>query len=357
VQIHIIWWRAKALTNVLVTGGSGFLGSHIIHELKQNHYNVLVMDIKPPKQKGIGFIKQDIRKPLSIGRDFDYCIHLAALVGGIQFFHAHRALNIHDNSLILANLFEACANSNIKRIIYSSSSVVYQHAKTFPTPEEETKRIPPPSSAYGYTKLLGEYFCEAYREDRGLPYTILRPFNAYGPGEAPDMDYAHAIPQLVWKVLNCQYPVEIFGSGEQTRCFTYGTDIARAFVLSMGHPKAKNEAFNVSSNQEIRIIDVLRKIWELTDQKKPLAVKNLPPFPEDVIRRIPSTEKIKEKLGWRAEVSFEEGLTKTIRWLKKFTKHPPKWFSYTSFTEREVEGNNQSTSRGILMKRFVGTGE
>lgn len=303
------------MTNVLVTGGSGFIGSYIIRELRKKDFILKVMDIKPSRNEA-KFIKQDLRKPFKIDAEYSYCIHLAAIVGGIQYFHQNPSLYVHDNSLILANVFEACANSNVEKIIYCSSSVVYQFATTFPTPEDEVQRIPPPSSAYGYTKLLGEYFCEAYSQDRGLPFTILRPFNAYGPGEELDIEYAHAIPQLVWKVLGGQYPVEILGTGEQTRCFTYGTDIARAFVLSLTHPKAKNETFNVSSNEEIRIIDVVRKIWKLVGKNKPLKIKSLPSLPEDVIKRKPSIKKIKEKLEWEPTVPFDTGLAKTVKWLK-----------------------------------------
>jgi len=306
-------WLAE-LGKILITGGSGFIGGYLINQLKREH-DVTVIDKNPPKYR-VDYIIHDLRKTFKIDKSFDICIQLASIVGGIQYFRSHPAENVHDNSLILSNVFEACVNSNIGKVIYASSSVVYQYAKIFPTPEEETERIPPPSSAYGLTKFLGEYFCKSYYQEYGLKYTILRPFNAYGPGEPPDMDYAHVIPQLIRKVFTGQYPVPIYGSGEQTRCFTYGSDIAEAFELSLYNKAAENQIFNVSSDEEIRIIDLLQKIWDKTKQTRSLKVKHLPSFPEDVIRRYPTSEKIMKALGWKPKISLDVGLTRSIAWIK-----------------------------------------
>jgi UDP-glucose 4-epimerase len=305
--------------DILITGGSGFIGQHIVEELK-NDYDIVIADITEPPSKSIKFIKTDLKKPFSISNSFKTCIHLAGFVGGIQYFTKHPVENVRDNPRMTANVFDACLNSNVKHVIYTSSSVVYQHKMKFPTKEDDVYSSPPPSSSYGISKLVGEYFCRAYNEQYGLDYTILRPFNAYGPGEAPDLDYAHVIPQLIEKVLSGQYPVEIYGDGNQTRTFTFGADIGRAFRLAIENKASRSETFNVAGNDEFKIKDILEKIWNLTSQNKPLKIKHLDPFKDDVQRRYPSNQKIKEKLGWEPLTSFEEGLSKTIDWIKK--NHP-----------------------------------
>ena len=300
---------------ILVTGGGGFIGSYVIDILK-NKYDLVIVDNIKPISNDVKFYQIDLCNPFSISKDFDTCIHLAGIVGGIQYFTKHPVENIRDNPRITANVFDACINSGIKHVIYTSSSVVYQYQTNFPTMEAEVYNSPPPSSAYGLSKLIGEQFCKSYHEQYGIDYTILRPFNAYGPREAPDMEYAHVIPQLIKKVLNKQYPVEIYGSGEQTRTFTYGTDIAMAYKLCLENKTAINEIFNVAGDEELRIIDVLQMIWEKTGQSKELKIKNLPPFKDDVQRRFPSNLKIKEKLDWKPQISFGKGLEMTIEWIK-----------------------------------------
>jgi UDP-glucose 4-epimerase len=302
---------------ILITGGSGVLGSYIINSLK-HEYDIVVADIeKPSDTDDIKFAKVDLRKPFVISNDFEVCIHLAAHVGGIQYFTQHPVENIRDNPRMTANMLDAAANSNLDQVIYTSSSVVYQNQREFPTPEDSVVNSPPPTSAYGMSKLFGEFMCKAYNEQFGLKYTILRPFNLFGPKETPDPDYAHVIPELIRKVLSGQFPVEIYGTGRQTRTFTHGKDAARAFLLSIRNNKAIGETFNVSGNEEMEIIHVLRLIWDLTGHTQELKVKNLPPFPHDVQRRFPSNRRIKEKIGWEPQIEFVVGLRETIESLLK----------------------------------------
>lgn len=303
-----------SIIRVLLTGGSGFIGTYLARRLSKKH-NVEIMDLIKPSARA-SYVRHDMRRPFTIDRDVEVVIHLASIVGGIQYFTGHPAIHAHDNSMILANTFEACRKARVERVIYTSSSVVYQYAKTFPTPEEETSRIPPPSSSYGMTKLLGESFCKSYHEEYGLDYTIIRPFNIYGPGEYPDPEYAHAIPQLTRKVLSGQVPIEIYGSGRQTRCFTYAEDVAEAFERCLKSPSAKNETFNVSSDEEVTILQLLQLIWQLTGHRVPLRVFRAPPLPDDVKRRHPSTKKIRRLLGWKPRTPLGEGLSKTVVWLR-----------------------------------------
>jgi UDP-glucose 4-epimerase len=300
---------------ILITGGSGVLGSYII-ELLRGQFDIVVADVVRPEIDGVKFTKVDLRKPFSLSNDFEVCIHLAAHVGGIQYFTKHPVENIRDNPQMTANMLDAAVNSNLNQVIFTSSSVVYQHQKEFPTREESVLNSPPPSSAYGMSKLVGEYLCKAYNEQFGLKYSILRPFNIYGPNEAPNPDYAHVIPELVRKVLSGQFPVEIYGTGKQSRTFTHGKDVARAYLSSIGNKNAINETFNVSGNEEITIIELLRLIWNMTGHSKELKIKHLPPLPHDVQRRFPSNQKILEKLNWKPNMSFNDGLLETVEWIK-----------------------------------------
>jgi UDP-glucose 4-epimerase len=304
---------------ILITGGSGVLGNYILELLRQE-FEVVVADIvKPEVDDGVKFMKVDLRKPFSLSDDFEVCIHLAAHVGGIQYFTKHPVENIRDNPKMTANILDAAVNSKLNHVIFTSSSVVYQHQTEFPTYEESVFHSPPPSSAYGMSKLVGEYLCKAYNEQFGIKYTILRPFNVYGPKEAPDPEYAHVIPELVRKVLSGQFPIELYGTGNQSRTFTHGKDVARAYLLSMNNKNAINETFNVSGNEEIRIIELLRLIWNMTGNSRELKIKHLPPLPHDVQRRFPSNQKILEKLNWKPNVSFKDGLLETIQWIRKKT--------------------------------------
>lgn len=301
---------------ILITGGSGVLGTYIA-ELLRKEFDIVIADIERPQIPGVKFFKLDCLKPFSLADDFEVIIHLAAFVGGIQFFTKHPVENIRDNPRMTANVFDAAVKSKVRHVIFTSSSVVYQYQTEFPSTEESVCRSPPPDSAYGLSKLIGEHICKAYHEQFGINYTILRPFNIYGPIEAPDPEYAHVIPELVRKVTDGQFPVEIYGNGKQTRTFTHGRDAARAYLSSITNKNAINETFNVSGNEEIKIGDVLKLIWEMTGHSTELRVRHLPPFPHDVRRRFPSNKKIKERLGWEPYIPFNEGLLETVQGIQQ----------------------------------------
>jgi UDP-glucose 4-epimerase len=303
--------------NLLITGGSGVLGSYIIELLKEE-FDVVVADIVRPGAN-VKYLKVDLTKPFSLSKDFEICIHLAAHVGGIQHFTRYPVENIRDNPKMTTNLYDAAINSNLNRVIYTSSSRVYENQVEFPTTEESAAFSPPPSSPYGMSKLIGEYICKAYHEEFGINYTILRPSNVYGPREAPDPEYAHVIPELVRKVLSGKSLIEIYGDGEQTRTFTHGKDAAQAYKLSIENTNAINETFNLSGNEEVKIIQVLELIWNMTRKGEKLKIKQLPFLPYDTKRRFLSNKKIQEKLNWKPIIGLKEGLFETVESLRKVT--------------------------------------
>ena len=310
-----------------MTGAAGTIGSAVVRRLVGDpDWSVRVADQRelPAWMREAGEVHTgDLRDPADALRataDCTHVIHLAAIVGGIGNFHKlpHTLLD-HNNALYNA-VFRAALELGVERFVYVSSSMVFERATQFPTTEEHLDDCPAPRSAYGFSKLAGEVYCRAAHDEHGLPYTICRPFNAYGPGELPDPEpgIAHAVPDLIRKVLSGQQPLEIFGSGEQTRTLTHVDDIAGGIVAAMAHPAGLNEDFNVSAADELTVAEIARIVWEACG-RDPAAfeLKHLPSFDVDVQRRWPSVEKAKRVLGWEAQIGVREGIERTVEWMRE----------------------------------------
>ena len=313
--------------NVLVTGGAGFIGSYVVEELLARNYNVCIIDnlskseSKYKKNPYITFAKVDLtdkEKARKYFSEFDQCIHLAAKIGVIGYFHKYPATILSENNKLYSTVFELAAQYKYKKIVYISSSMVFESAQTFPSQEKDIPVTPPPLSAYGFSKLVGEYYCKAFYDEYKLSYTIIRPFNAYGINELPteEVGYSHVIPDLIRKILLEQYPLEILGDGTQTRCFTHAKDIARAIVMALENKDAINEDFNIGTDKETNILQLAEKIYGLCDTDKPFKYKLVKSFPYDVKRRVPDVSKAKKILGWTPEISLNDSLPKLIEWIK-----------------------------------------
>jgi nucleoside-diphosphate-sugar epimerase len=163
-------------------------------------------------------------------------------------------------------------------------------------------------------------YTRAAHDEHGLPYTICRPFNAYGPGELPEPGepgIAHAVPDLISKALARQRPLEIFGSGRQTRTLTHVDDIADGIVTALGAPGAENEDFNISASHELTVAEIATEIWQACgNDPAELSLRNLESFEVDVQRRWPSVEKARALLGWEAGIDLLDGLEQTVQWLR-----------------------------------------
>jgi nucleoside-diphosphate-sugar epimerase len=248
-----------------------------------------------------------------------HVVHLAAIVGGIANFHKLPFTLTEVNHGLYNSVFRAALEERVERLLYVSSSMVFENATVFPTPEEHVRECPAPRSAYGFSKLAGEVYCRALHDEHGLAYTICRPFNAYGPGEFPDAEpgIAHVVPDLISKALSGQRPLEIFGSGEQTRTLTHVDDIAEGIVTALGHPGAVNEDFNISASDERTVAEIAELVWEACGRDPAeFELSHLPSFEVDVQRRWPSVDKARRVLGWEARVGLEEGIADTVRWLR-----------------------------------------
>lgn len=309
----------------LVTGGAGFIGSEITKQLLDNNYFVRVADDLSKKDahvdKRAEFLKVDLTDSFQtqkVFKDIDICINAAAKIGGIGYFHKFPATILSENNKIYSSTFEAAVKNKIKRMVYISSSMVFESATTFPSDENDLIKIPPPVSSYGFSKLTGEWYCHSFYDEYKLPFSICRPFNAYGINEFPEREvgYAHVIPDLVRKILLGQYPLELLGDGNQTRCFTHVKDVASGIIAVSLHPNGENQDFNIGSDKEIKMINLAQQIWTLTKQKKPFKVKYVKGFRFDIKRRVPNVSKVKRLIDWQPDVIFKEGLLEVILWLK-----------------------------------------
>jgi UDP-glucose 4-epimerase len=314
------------MSRVLVTGGAGTIGAAVVRRLLADPaYEVRVSDQRPAPQwmrEGCEVHTGDLRVPEQARKAMRGCeqvIHLAAIVGGIANFHRLPHTLTEVNNALYNAVIRAALDLEVERFTYVSSSMVFEQAEMFPTPEDYLPRCPTPISAYGFSKLTGEVYCRAAHDEHGLPFTICRPFNAYGPGETPDAEpgIAHAVPDLINKVLSGQRPLQIFGSGEQTRTLTHVDDIADGVVTAMSSPAGLNEDFNISAARELTIAETARIIWEACgEDPETFELEHLPTFAVDVQRRWPSVEKAQRLLGWHARIEVEDGIAATVRWLR-----------------------------------------
>jgi UDP-glucose 4-epimerase len=317
-------------SRVLVTGGAGTIGAAVVRRLLADPgYEVRVSDQRLAPQwmrEGCEVHTGDLRRPeeaLTATKGCTHVIHLAAIVGGIANFHKLPHTLTEVNNALYNAVIRAALEEEVERFVYVSSSMVFERAEIFPTPEDYLPQCPVPISAYGFSKLTGEVYCHAAHDEHGLPFTICRPFNAYGPGETPDDEpgIAHAVPDLIKKVLAGQHPLEIFGSGEQTRTLTHVDDIADGVVAAMSSPAGLNEDFNISASRELTVAEIARIVWETCgEDPESFELKHMPTFAVDVQRRWPSVEKAQRLLGWEAQIEVEEGIAATVDWLRALAR-------------------------------------
>jgi nucleoside-diphosphate-sugar epimerase len=313
------------VSRVLVTGAAGNIGKGVVRRLIADPaFEVRVSDQRDVPEwmrEGCEVHQGDLRD-LAQARealaDCSHVIHLAAIVGGIGNFHKLAYTLTEVNSALLNAVFHAAIDQSVERFVYMSSSMVFERAQVFPTTEDYLPDCPVPVSAYGFSKLSGEVYCRAAHSEFGLPFTICRPGNSYGPGEMPadEPGISHVIPDLIAKVLSGQDPLQIFGSGKQTRTMTHISDTADGIVTAMASPAGLNEDFNITGSEEMTIAELARLVWEVCGRDpKQFELEHQPSYEVDVQRRILSGEKAKRLLGWEPKISVRDGVAETAEWM------------------------------------------
>ena len=315
------------MNRVLVTGGAGTIGAAVVRRLLRDpSWEVRVSDQRaaPTWMREACEVHQgDLRDLDEARRATDGCshvIHLAAIVGGIANFHKLPHTLTEVNNALYNGVVRAALDHDVDRFVYVSSSMVFEQATEYPTTEDHIWECPVPRSAYGFSKLTGEVYVRAADDEHGFPWTICRPFNAYGPGEMPEQEpgIAHMVPDVIRKVLGGGRPLQIFGSGEQTRTLTHIDDIADGIATAMGNEAGLRQDFNISASDERTVAEIARIIWEeCGEDPDAFELEHLPSFEVDVVRRWPSVEKARRLLGWEAQIGIREGIRDTISWLRE----------------------------------------
>jgi UDP-glucose 4-epimerase len=316
------------MNRVLVTGGAGTIGAAVVRRLLRDpDYEVRVSDQREAPQwmrEGCEVHTGDLRSLDEARRATGGCshvVHLAAIVGGIANFHKLPHTLTEVNNALYNAVVRAALDHDVERFVYVSSSMVFERATEYPTTEEHVWECPMPRSAYGFSKLTGEVYVRAAHDEHGLPFTICRPFNAYGPGEMPEDEpgIAHMVPDVIRKCLALPEgaALPIFGDGTHTRTLTHVDDIADGIVAAMSSPAGIHEDFNISASDERTVADIARIIWDACGRDPDeFALEHLPSFEVDVVRRWPSVEKARRLLGWEADIDLEEGIAQTVEWLR-----------------------------------------
>ena len=304
---------------VLVTGGAGFIGSHLAAELARLGHSVRVIDnfstgrrsnleaLAPDADLVEGDIRSYERAATAV-RGCDGVFHLAAVPSVPR--SVQDPLTTHEANVTgLLNVMLAARDAGIRRLVYASSSSVYGAGESLPKREDQQ---PLPISPYGVSKLAGEGYCRAFRDVYGLETVALRYFNVFGPYQDPSSGYAAAIPKFIASLLAGQPPV-IFGDGEQSRDFTYVEDVVRANVLAMDAPSASGRVYNVARGERITLNELIAMLRELTGSSVDAIYDG--PRAGEVRHSLADISAARRDLGYEPLVPLREGLRRTVEHL------------------------------------------
>ena len=305
---------------VLVTGGAGFIGSHLVDALIADGCRVRVIDnLVNGRRENIAhhltggsleLLIGDITDPRDVAkalRGIDTVFHLACL--GVRHSIKYPFENHRVNAEGALQVLQKSSESGVKKFVYCSSSEVYGTAEYVPMDEGHPTN---PCTVYGASKLAGEAYARAYHKTYGMNSVIVRPFNTYGPRSHHEGDAGEVIPKSIVRSLGGQ-SVLIFGDGRQTRDFTYVEDMARAIIKASLSHKAIGQTLNIGSGFEVSINELAKSIVKIVGAKAS-TVKHIGSRPGDVLRLYADPSLFRKITGWSPKISFEDGLKKTVRW-------------------------------------------
>lgn len=312
-------------STALVTGGAGFIGSHLVDRLLEEECNVVVADdFSRGSLEHLEHVADEIdivpvdlttrEGCLRATEGVDHVFHLAARVGGIHYIKRENVGGLTPSMLMNQHMLEASRINDVDRFLFASSACIYRQQHNDLNRFTEDQAIPAdPHSTYGWAKVLGEVACQAYHEDCDLDCSIVRIFNAYGPRENLDLDSAHVIPSFIRKAI--EYPereFEMFGDGSQERGFIYVSDLAKGMVRAIER-KADGEPINLGNGEEVvSIMHLAELVVEISD--KDIQIQHDMDAPEGTYKYAADTTKMQDALNWTPEVSLTEGLAETYEW-------------------------------------------
>lgn len=318
------FWKRK---KVLVTGGAGFIGSHLVERLIKGGASVTVLDnLQNGSHNNLDsvsgnykFIKGDCTDLETAGKACsgqDIVMNLAARVGGIEYNRTHQATMLRDNLLIGSVVIEAARKNNVERFLVVSSACVYPRECSIPTPESEGFLFEPEptNGGYGWAKRMSEKTGEYYAQEFGMKVSIVRPYNVYGERDHFDPKFSHVIPALIKRAVDGENPIRVWGSGKQTRAFLYVEDVVEGMILSV-EKYPKPDPVNLGTDEEISISDLIKKILEIgrIDARIEFDTSK----PDGSPRRNSYNGKAVKKLGFVAKTRIDKGLRQTIDWYLK----------------------------------------
>ena len=300
---------------VLVTGGAGFIGSTLVRKLLKEQYEVTVFDNLStglrdnlPENKKLRFVQGNVTDFESVSsaiRKHPYVMHLAAQAF-VPLSYQIPVQVATVNALGSLNVFKACLNHNVKRLIHISSSEVYGTAQYTPMNEQHPLR---PQSTYAAAKATADLWAQTLHWEHKLPVVILRPFNTYGPRES----LPYFIPEMIRQCL--KEPKIYVGNLQTSRDFTYVKDTTEAITVALETPDIEGEIANIGTRKTWKMDDILNLIKKKTDaEEKEIVIDEHRLRPNDVQILITDNSKAKKLLGWKPKTTFQEGLRKTIQW-------------------------------------------
>jgi len=308
------------LTRILVTGGAGFIGTGLLRRLLQEQtekrLEIRALDVRPNRVGGYTSIQGDILDVPVLEqamKDCDIVVHLAAFLG-VRLSDRDRLKCLETNITGTRNVLDACLANDVRKLIFTSSSEVYGENGT--EPFSETSPLCP-KSVYAVSKLAGEEYIQAYATRYGFDYSILRPFNVYGPDQSEEF----VIPRFVRAAIEGR-PPQVYGSGQQVRAFCSVDDFVEGLTLALFSPEANGEVINLGNDTEgITILELGRKIVALSDNRGP--IPELVPYEKadrtserDVNWRVPYLQKAKRILGYTPKIDLDDGIFRFFESLK-----------------------------------------
>jgi UDP-glucose 4-epimerase len=308
---------------ILVTGGAGFIGSHLCDALLADGHRVSVFDnFSSGKRSNLGtasanlsIVEGDVRslgdRCADIG-DVDVIIHLAALISGYESLtSAEDYFDVNVNGLLQVIRF--AADRGVPRIVFASSSTVYGNRDGSELAEDI---LPEPLTVYALTKLTGEHLLRMYGALHGFSHCSLRLFNVYGPRQAPDHPYANVTCKFSHAVAN-GLPVDLYGDGEQSRDFVYVGDVVAAFLAVLNG--SDQSIYNIGTGRAARIIDLISQLGAIAG--RPLEVRQRDPWPNDIRSIRADTSRFADEFDFRAEVPLADGLARTVEFFREGGAH------------------------------------